>query len=82
MTLVEEERDIIKVIALIKLIDDEVKYSSSINNISLSLNKKPEVIEGMINSMISKNLLKKKDSPVDRGKEVFLGLFKNRVIVR
>lgn len=29
-----------------------------------------------------KNLLKKKDSPVDRGKEIFLELFKNRVIVR
>ena len=67
MTLVEEERDIIKVIALIKLIDDEVKYSSSVNNISLSLNKKPEVIEGMISSMISRNLLKKNvnDNSID-----------------
>lgn len=67
MTLVEEERDIIKVIAVIKLIDDEVKYSSSINNIALSLNKNDEMIDGIINSMISRNILKKNvnDNSID-----------------
>ena len=67
MTLVEEERNIIKVIAIMKLIDDDVKYSSSLNNISLSLNKEPSYVEKIVDSMISKNILKKNlnDNTID-----------------
>ena len=67
MTLVEEERNIIKTIAIMKLVDDEVKYSSSLNNIALSLGRSLTDIENTVELMISKNLLKKNinDNTID-----------------
>lgn len=58
LTIKEEERNIFKVIALIKIIDDDVKFNCTIDNIALSLGKKIEDINEIITKLIDKNYLK------------------------
>lgn len=55
----KEHHDIFKCIALMKVINDEIKYSATTKNIALSLGVPEKQIELAISQLISKNILKK-----------------------
>lgn len=55
----KEHHDIFKCIALMKIINDDIKYSSSIANIAISLGKDELEIKEAIDELISANILKK-----------------------
>ncbi len=67
LTLKQIERDIFKVIAIIDIINDKVKFNASINNIALSLLMPEDDIELLIEKLISKNYLRQNinDSSID-----------------
>ena len=52
-------RSILKSIAIIKIINDEVKFNTTIKNIALSLNLSEDIISEKIDILIKKNILKK-----------------------
>ena len=66
-TLKEEERNIFKTIALIKIIDDDIKISSTVGKIALCLGRKKCDIEAIVDKLISKNILKQNvnDNTID-----------------
>lgn len=55
----KEHHDIFKCIALMKIINDEIKYSATIKNIALSLGVPEIQIEASVSQLISDNILKK-----------------------
>lgn len=54
----EEKMKIIKVIAIMKIINDDIKFIPNVVNLSLSLNADLAQIQLIINEMISENLVK------------------------
>lgn len=66
-TLKEDERNIFKTIALIKIIDDDVKISPTIEKIALCLGKHKKDIEYVVEKLISKNILRQNvnDNTID-----------------
>lgn len=66
-SLKEDERNIFKTIALIKIIDDDVKISSTIEKIALCLGKQKCEVEKNIEKLISKHILKQSvnDNTID-----------------
>lgn len=58
-TLKESDYSIFKAIALIKLINDPLKFNCTINNLSMSLSLDINECEKMVNSLIERKLLKK-----------------------
>lgn len=66
-TLKEDERNIFKTIALIKIIDDDVKITSTIEKIALCLGKQKTDIESVVDKLIAKNILKQNvnDNTID-----------------
>lgn len=67
LTIKKEERDIIKSIAVIKLINDSVKFNSTIENIAFCLAKNRQEIDSIIKRLLDKNLLKRNvnDNTID-----------------
>lgn len=55
----KEHHDIFKCIALMKIINDDIKYSATIANIAISLGKNEQEIREAIEELISANILKK-----------------------
>ena len=55
----KEHHDIFKCIALMKIINDDIKYGATINNIAISLDKEEKEISDTIEELISANILKK-----------------------
>lgn len=55
----KEHHDIFKCIALMKILNDEIKYSATVKNIALSLDVLETQIEAAISQLISNNILKK-----------------------
>ncbi len=55
----KEHHDIFKCIALMKIINDDIKYSSTISNIAISLGKSEQEIKVAVDGLIAKNMLKK-----------------------
>ena len=62
-----QERDLIKCIAICKIINDNIKYASSDENIALALDKKNSEVKKTITSLINANILKRNinDNSVD-----------------
>lgn len=62
-----QERDVIKCIAISKIINDNVKYVSSDENIALALNKSDSEVKKIITTLINSNILKRNinDNSVD-----------------
>jgi len=50
---------IFKVIAIIKIINDDIKYSTTLGNIALSLNLSEEDVQAKLEMLIRKNILKR-----------------------
>lgn len=50
---------IFKVIAIIKIINDDIKYSASLRNIALSLNLPEDIVQTKLDMLIRKNILKR-----------------------
>lgn len=67
LVLKQEERDLFKAVAIINLINDKVKFNSSISNIALCLAKSEEDIQQLVEKLISKNYLRQNvnDSSID-----------------
>ena len=55
----KEHHDIFKCIALMKIINDDIKYSATIANIAISLGKDEQSIREAIEELISANILKR-----------------------
>ena len=67
LVLKQEERDLFKSVAIINLINDKVKFNSSISNIALCLAKTEEETQQLVDKLISKNYLRQNvnDSSID-----------------
>lgn len=52
------ERDVLKVIGITKIINDDIRYASTIKNIALSLNKPIEEIALVIEKLVNSKMLK------------------------
>ena len=63
----KDHHDIFKCIALMKIISDDIKYSATITNIAISLDRDEREIEEVIEELISANILKKSvtDNTID-----------------
>ncbi len=55
----KEHHDIFKCIALMKIINDDIKYSSTISNIAMSLGKSEQEIKDAVDGLVAANMLKK-----------------------
>lgn len=55
----KEHHDIFKCIALMKIINDNIKYSATITNIAASLDKDEQEIKNIVEELISANILKR-----------------------
>ena len=62
-----QERDVIKCVAISKIINDNIKYASSDENIALALDKNDSEVKKIIKSLINANVLKRNinDDSVD-----------------
>lgn len=62
-----QERDVIKCVAISKIINDNIKYASTDENIALALDKKDSDVKKIIISLINANVLKRNinDDSVD-----------------
>ena len=71
---------ILKAIAVIKIINDDVKYTSSIKNIALSLNAEEKLIADKIEFLINSSILKKNinDDTIDF--EIIADSYLNKMI--
>ena len=67
MSVKSEEHLILKSLAVFKIINDEVKFNSTIENIALSLMKDVSEVRLLINKLISKNILRQNinDNSID-----------------
>ncbi len=55
----KEHHDIFKCLALMKIINDDIKYSSTISNIAISLGKSEQEIKVAVDGLVVANMLKK-----------------------
>ena len=55
----KDHHDIFKCIALMKIINDDIKYSATVTNIAASLDKNEQEIRNIVEELISANILKK-----------------------